>query len=93
MNQATCPKCNGTTRMPANDLNRSCYGYHKPSDTLPCNNCGGQRMELVATGVTTVDPTTGLGCMHEYKGRNAGRCLTTYVCGKCADFYSIDSSD
>lgn len=90
---ATCPKCNGSCRMPANDLNRRCYGYDKETDSLPCNNCGGQTMSLKAEGVTTIDPATGRGCMHDYQGSNAGRCLTRYVCTKCQDVYSIDSSD
>ena len=93
MTEATCPKCNGTCRTPANDLNRRCYGYDKATDTLPCNNCGGQRMELLATGVTKVDPATGLGCLHAYEGQNGGRCYTIYACSKCGDRYDIDSSD
>lgn len=93
MTEATCPKCNGTSRVPANELNRRCYGYDEATDTLPCNNCGGQRMELKATGLTSIDPATGLGCLHAYEGRNGGNCYTIYTCSKCGDRYDIDSSD
>lgn len=93
MTLATCPKCNGTTRMPATDLNRMCVGYEKTTDTLPCDNCGGQTMAGKAFGETKADPLTGLGCLHDFKGRNAGRCYTVYTCAKCRASYSIDSSD
>lgn len=93
MTLATCPKCEGACRMPANERNRGCYGYDKATDTLPCDNCGGQRMNLKATGMTAVDPATGLGCLHTYQGRNGGRCYTIYTCSKCGDRYDIDSSD
>lgn len=93
MTLATCPKCEGSARMPANERNRMCYGYDKATDTLPCNNCGGQTMSLKATGQTTVDPATGLGCLHEVQGRQAGNCYWVYTCSKCKFNYAIDSSD
>ena len=95
--QATCPKCNGTTRRKVPALSRpwatSLATYDKATDTLACDNCGGQRMELKATGQTRIDPTTGLGCLHAYTGRIAGNCYTVYTCAKCGDSYGIDSSD
>jgi hypothetical protein len=94
MTQATCPKCSGTTRIPASGPNKHVmYSYDKGDDTLACDNCGGQTMMGTATGLVRVNPATGLGCIHEYKGSNAGRCLTRYVCQLCSDTYSIDSSD
>jgi hypothetical protein len=91
---ATCPKCNGTTRIPAEGPYKHVMAsYDKASDTLACDNCGGQTMSLRATGMTTIDPATGIGCLHAYQGRNAGRCLTKYICERCSDTYSIDSSD
>lgn len=93
MTLATCPKCNGTCRMPASDRNRMCCGYDKATDTHACDNCGGQTMAGRATGETTVDQATGLGCLHDFEGRNAGRCYTVYTCVKCQATYGIDSSD
>lgn len=89
----TCPKCFGGLRMPANDRNRGCYGYDQETDSLPCNNCGGQTMELKATGLVPVDPATGEGCMHQFEGRNAGNCYTVYKCTKCHYSFPIDSGD
>lgn len=95
MTLATCPKCNGTTRMPAPPSNYKhiLATYDRETDTLACNNCGGQTMSLKATGETTIDPATGLGCLHNFEGRNAGRCYTVYTCTKCQATYGIDSSD
>lgn len=92
---ATCPKCNGTTRRLADQhqWKKMMAGYRESDDSMPCDNCGGQTMSLTATGVTRIDPATGLGCMHEYHGANAGRCYTVYTCAKCRDQYGIDSSD
>ena len=92
---ATCPKCKGTTRRPAPDVSyrKSLATYRESDDTLACDNCGGQTMSLRALGYTRVDPATGLGCMHQFIGRNAGRCLTSYRCDKCGAGFDIDSSD
>ena len=45
----TCPVCNGSLRVPCeNDITRDYglkygwYGYDRETDTVPCNNCGGQ---------------------------------------------------
>ncbi len=100
MSLSTCPKCNGTARRPYptehdpdRRFARMTATYDEATDTLACNNCGGQTMSLTATGVTRVDPATGLGCLHAYSGRNAGRCYTIYTCAKCGDSYDIDSGD
>lgn len=90
-----CPKCNGTGRRPVPEY---CRGYNlatyrESDDTLACDNCGGQTMSLKATGLVPVDPATGEGCLHEYKGRTIGNCRTSYTCKKCGDRYDIDSSD
>ena len=91
----TCPVCDGTTRRPNFTGYKSIAGLDPKTDTLPCNNCGGQTMSMRATGAVRVDPTDpeGRGCKHEYQGRNAGRCYTIYTCRKCGDQYDIDSSD
>ena len=75
--------------------------YDPETDTKTCQNCGGQTMYGKPLGYTKVDPNTppmqflidGLGCHHEYVGRNAGRCYTIYTCKKCGSSYDIDSSD
>ena len=94
MTLSTCPKCNGTTRIPAEGAYKHVMAsYDHLTDTLACDNCGGQTMSLKATGQTKINPETGFGCLHAYQGRNAGRCLTKYTCERCSDSYSIDSSD
>jgi hypothetical protein len=92
---ATCPACNGSTRRPCPPTSRQyrLATYRESDDTLACNNCGGQTMGLKATGVTRVDPATGLGCLHDYRGRQEGNCFHVYTCTKCGDRYDIDSGD
>jgi hypothetical protein len=97
---AVCPKCNGTTRRPydythdpSGKWRKGRATYRESDDTLACDNCGGQTMSLQAKGHTRIDPATGLGCMHNYVGRDGGRCYTVYTCAKCGSGYDIDSSD
>lgn len=92
---ATCPKCNGTGRRPADDACRRyrIATYRESDHTLACDNCGGQTMSLTAKGVTRIDPATGLGCLHTYVGQQAGNCYHIYRCTKCGDQYDIDSGD
>ena len=92
---ATCPKCDGSTRIPAGDTKykKSIYGYRESDDTFACSNCGGQTMGGRAQGVTRVDPATGLGCLHEYRGVTTSNCYHVYTCQKCGDRYDIDSGD
>lgn len=95
---AVCPCCNGTTRRLLPETSR-CYadtlsGYDKTTDTLACNNCGGQTMSLKAVGYTKKPtPEATIGCKHEYEGRNAGNCYTIYHCKICGSSYDIDSGD
>jgi rubredoxin len=95
MNTATCPVCAGSKRVPAGDspYKRVIYGYDEATDTFLCRNCGGQTMSCVPQGVVPVDPGTGLGCVHSYVERNAGRCYTINTCSKCGHQYDIDSGD
>jgi hypothetical protein len=94
---AVCPACNGSTRRPVDEASKPyrsvLAGYRAQDDTLPCDNCGGQTMSLRATGRTPIDAATGLGCLHDYVGREAGRCYRIFTCTKCTDSYDIDSSD
>lgn len=90
----TCPVCNGTTRIPAGNISYKSVvaGYDKNTDTLECNNCGGQKMFSKPTGEVPLRPD-GTPCKHEYTGKNAGRCYTEYTCTHCGDRYGIDSGD
>jgi hypothetical protein len=92
---ATCPKCNGTTRRPADESARRyrIATYDEATDTLACDNCGGQTMSLDAKGHTRIDPATGLGCLHDWRRRLAGNCYHEHTCRKCGSQFYIDSSD
>ena len=94
MSHGTCPVCNGTGRRPAgNDQYKQVYaGYDKETDTLPCNNCGGQTMYGRPTGRVPLRPD-GTPCKHEYTSATVGRCLTRYTCKHCGSSYEIDSGD
>lgn len=95
MEKGTCPVCSGTTRTPyqgKESWKSVIAGYDADSDTLPCNNCGGQYMFGRPTGQVNVD-FGGQPCVHEYAGANVGRCLTEYACKFCGDRYQIDSGD
>lgn len=73
-----CPVCDGSLKFPGTER--------------PCNNCGGQGMFGIATGVVPLRPD-GTPCKHEYVGETRGRCYTVYTCKHCNHSYDIDSSD
>ena len=89
-----CPVCNGTTRRSAEgETYKKMYrGYDEVTDTLPCNNCGGQTMYGKPTGEVNLRPD-GTPCKHEFNFANVGRCLTRYTCNHCKYSYEIDSGD
>lgn len=89
-----CPVCNGSKRMSAASIAyKSGYrGYDADSDTLPCNNCGGQTMWGEPSGVVSLrDDDTP--CVHEYDCRKKGRCYHVYYCKHCSYSFDIDSGD
>lgn len=94
----TCPVCQGTGHMPCPDNLRKYgqqsgwYGYRAEDDTVTCTNCGGQTMFGKPTGKVRLRADMS-PCVHEYTGRNAGRCYTIYTCKHCGDTHDIDSSD
>lgn len=93
MEKGTCPVCSGSGRVKATATYKHVMaGYDKESDTLPCQNCGGQYMYGTPRGVVNMD-YSGQPCVHEYVGKNVGRCLTEYTCKHCGDRYQIDSGD
>lgn len=89
-----CPVCNGSGRRPAGDYRYKhiTAGYDAESDTLSCNNCGGQTMFGKPTGQVPLRED-GTPCKHEFKGVSIGRCLTRYTCVHCVSSYEIDSGD
>ena len=89
-----CPVCNGSGRRPAgNDRYKHVYAsYDAETDTLACNNCGGQTMYGQPSGQVPLRKD-GTPCKHEYKGTTVGRCLTRYTCVHCVSSYQIDSGD
>lgn len=89
-----CPVCNGSKRVPAGDTKYKhvLAGYNKETDTIACNNCGGQTMFGSPTGEAKLRPD-GTPCKHEYVGTLRGRCYTVYTCHHCGDYYDIDSGD
>ena len=87
-----CPVCNGTGRAPATSKYMYSFGYDAATNTIPCQNCGGQTMSLNPTGRARLRPD-GTPCHHQYRGVEAGRCLTRYICEHCGDTYVIDSGD
>jgi hypothetical protein len=94
MIECVCPVCNGSGRKPAGDYKYKnvIAGYDKETDTLQCDNCGGQRMYGRPTGKTRAR-ADGTPCVHEYTSQNLGRCYNRYTCKHCEYAYDIDSSD
>ncbi len=94
MSKGICPVCNGSGRRPAGDYKYKnvLAGYDRETDTLQCNNCGGQYMFGRPTGQVALN-LLGDPCKHNYISQNVGRCLTEYKCTECGDRYQIDSGD
>ena len=90
----TCPVCNGSGRVPAGDskYKTSYAGYDPATDTLRCNNCGGQYMYSLRYGTVRLRED-GTPCTHKYHSKTIGRCLTEYKCEHCGDCHTIDSGD
>ena len=100
-NAGECPLCNGTGKVLATgstlEYGRSngWYGYVKDEDGkeyCDCYNCGAQYMFSKPSGIVRLNKE-GQPCAHKYKGWNAGRCYTKYLCEHCGDEYAIDSGD
>lgn len=96
--ETVCPCCNGTgwtVMQPGYESWRrpGWRCYNPDTDQMVRLNCGGQTMSMRSTGLVRVNPETGNGCIHSYRGSSGGRCWTTYTCVHCNDRYDIDSSD
>jgi hypothetical protein len=96
MTLGICPVCNGSGRVPVpahQQKYKTVYAsYDADTDTLSCNNCGGQTMFGRPTGKVPLNHS-GEPCVHQYTSRNIGRCLTEYTCSECGHRYEIDSGD
>jgi uncharacterized protein YbaR (Trm112 family) len=96
MSKGTCPVCNGSGRVPVSPEQQQYKhvysGYDQHTDTLGCNNCGGQYMFGRPTGEVALRPD-GTPCHHNYTSKTVGRCLTEYTCQHCNNRYQIDSGD
>ena len=92
----TCPVCNGTGRTAVPEsmerYKTVIAGYDSQTDTLGCQNCGGQYMYGSPKGQVRLR-ADGTPCAHEYESKTVGRCLTQYTCKHCGDSYHIDSGD
>ena len=67
-------------------------GYSPLTDTVNCQNCGGQTMMQEATGKSRLR-SDGTPCLHEYVVKRQGYCYTVYTCIHCGYSYDIDSGD
>jgi len=96
MEKAICPVCQGSGRQPVSPeqerYKQVMSGYDSATNTLPCQNCGGQCQYGRPSGHVRLN-REGEACTHLYQSRNAGRCLTDYTCVHCNDSYQIDSGD
>lgn len=90
---AECPKCKGTGIGDALTEKDLSYSWNKGKTHFRCNNCGGQTMGGTPLGYSKINPDTGLGCLHQFVGREAGRCYRIYTCIHCKYNYDIDSGD
>jgi hypothetical protein len=90
-----CPVCNGTRRCNAGSdkYKNMYYNYDSVTDTLPCNNCGGQTMGQFPTGEVPLRKDNSQPCKHEYRVLQLGRCLVEYSCNHCSYVFQIDSGD
>ena len=94
-----CPVCNGSLRIPCTSdsirdygIKYGWYGYDKETDTVPCDNCGGQtQFPGYPTGQVLPRKDNGEPCVHEYEGRQLGNCYRGYTCKHCGHHYTIDS--
>jgi DNA-directed RNA polymerase subunit RPC12/RpoP len=72
------------------------FGYDPKSDTIRCDNCGGQTMMHTCSGKTFAR-ADGTPCLHEYVGlsdpHETMRGWHKYRCKHCPDYYEIDSGD
>lgn len=99
MNKGICPVCNGTTRVPVPEQHHSyktvMASYDPATDTLRCQNCGGQYQfggQSIPSGYVALRED-GTPCVHKYNSVTIGNCLHRSTCMHCGDSHDIDSGD
>lgn len=92
-----CPVCKGSCRVLLPVEHQSYKDriaeYDPVTNTIPCNNCGGQKMFTKPSGIVPLRWFDNSPCEHEYSTRVMGNCYTQYTCKFCTDMYNIDSGD
>jgi len=95
----TCPVCSGSKRQPYTGEHRYANiiaGYDPVTDTVRCQNCGGQYMYGTPLGRVFLRPD-GTPCKHKYRDISTSeqktRCIHESICEYCGDNYYIDSGD
>lgn len=92
-----CPVCNGSCSVPLpvgyEHFKDKLYGYDPVTNTIPCNNCGGQKMFTKPSGIVLRRLLDGKPCEHKYYANTISNCYTRHHCMYCGDSYNIDSGD
>jgi len=91
-NMGLCPACNGSGRVPTHGapFAELRAGYDAHTATLPCQNCGGQKMFGVPMGLVPLRPD-GAPCRHAYAPTGRARNYTRHECEHCGDAYDVDT--
>lgn len=92
----TCPVCAGSLRQSAGDgpYRMWAAGYRADDNSIPCQNCGGQKMFGRPTGSVPARPD-GTPCTHTYRVVQHDRYAHVHscVCTECGDTFELDSGD
>ena len=92
-----CPVCKGSCRVLLPVKHQSYKDriaeYDPVTNTIPCNNCGGQKMFTKPSGIVLRRLLDGKPCEHKYSANTISNCYTRHHCMYCGDSYNIDSGD
>ena len=96
-NMGICPVCHGSCRVllpvESEPFKKNIYDYDPSTNTLPCNNCGSQKMFTKSSGIVPLRLSDGKPCEHKYSANTISNCYTRHHCMYCGDSYNIDSGD
>lgn len=94
-----CPVCHGTKKMvPSEQLKEfirrysTAYSEEYTTESVPCNNCGGQTQTGKPTGYVYVREG-GVPCTHQYTSQQMSMSYRKLTCIKCGATHFIDSGD